>query len=313
MGTRLQIIDVSPRDGLQGECNRLSPQIRLELIGMLRDAGVTAIEIGSFVNPQRVPQMQGIAEICSVLDFSSPLHYTALVPNVRGFELAAQTGLKHVRLAVLASESLNQANFGQSVDDSLGQFERIARSARSAGMAFGVIIGASFGCPFEGPVSPNRVMRIAERVVDLGADEIMLADTTGMAVPSQVERVCNGFLETLGRANPGLRIGVHLHDTRNTGYANAYAAYRAGIVRFDTCLGGIGGCPFSPGALGNIATEDVVHMFNGMGVAAGIRLDRLIAASRWLAKQLGKPLPAMIGTAEPVYSDPVDVDKPMTS
>lgn len=313
MGTKLQIIDVSPRDGLQGECRRLAPQIRLELIGRLREAGVTAIEVGSFVNPQRVPQMQGIAEICAALDFSSPLHYTALVPNVRGFERAAQTGLKHVRLAVLASESLNRANFGQSVDDSLGQFERIARSARSAGMAFGVIIGAAFGCPFEGRVSPSQVMRIAAKVVHLGADEIMLADTTGMAVPSQVERICTWLLETLGRANPGLRIGVHLHDTRNTGYANAYAAYRAGIYRFDTCLGGIGGCPFSPGALGNIATEDVVHMFNGMGIATGIRLDRLIAASRWLAKQLEKPLPAMIGTAEPVYPHPVDADTPMES
>jgi (R)-citramalyl-CoA lyase len=305
MGEALQIIDVSPRDGLQGECRHLPPEKRLELIALLQRAGVGAIEIGSFVNPKRVPQMQGIDAICAALDFDSTVHYTALVPNITGFERAASAGLKHVRLAVLASESLNRANFRQSVDDSLKQFERIAKSAQSAGIAFGVIIGASFGCPFEGPVPQNRVMRIAEELVQMGADEIMLADTTGMGIPDQVERICGGFIEHLGRTDPGLGIGVHLHDTRNTGYANAYAAFRAGIRRFDTCLGGIGGCPFSPGALGNIATEDVVHMFNGMGVESGIRLNDLIAASRWLSGALGKPLPAMIGTAEPIYPDPV--------
>lgn len=305
MGKALQIIDVSPRDGLQGECKQLPPEIRLELIALLRRAGVSAIEIGSFVNPKRVPQMQGIDAICAALDFDSTVRYTALVPNITGFDRAAKAGLKHVRLAVLASESLNRANFQQSVDDSLKQFKRIATSARAAGIAFGVIIGASFGCPFEGHVSQSRVMRIAKALVQMGADEIMLADTTGMAVPGQVERICGTFIETLGRTHSGLDIGVHLHDTRNTGYANAYAALRAGIRRFDTCLGGIGGCPFSPGALGNIATEDMVHMFNGMGIDTGIRLKDLIAASRWLSGQLEKPLPAMIGTAEPIYMDPV--------
>lgn len=305
MGEALQIIDVSPRDGLQGECKQLSPEIRLELIALLRRAGVSAIEIGSFVNPKRVPQMQGIDAICAALDFDSNVHYTALVPNFTGFERAAGAGLKHVRLAVLASESLNRANFQQSVDDSLKQFRRIATAARTAGIAFGVIIGASFGCPFEGHVSQSRVMRIAKELVQMGSDEIMLADTTGMAIPDQVERICGSFIENLDRTHPGLGIGVHLHDTRNTGYANAYAAFRAGIRRFDTCLGGIGGCPFSPGALGNIATEDVVHMFNGMGVDTGIRLKDLIAAARWLSGQLEKQLPAMIGTAEPVYPDPV--------
>ena len=305
MGEALQIIDVSPRDGLQGECKQLPPDVRLELIALLRRAGVSAIEIGSFVNPKRVPQMQGIDAICAALDLDSNVHYTALVPNFTGFERAARTGLKHVRLAVLASESLNRANFQQSVDDSLKQFERIAISARAAGIAFGVIIGAAFGCPFEGHVPRSRVMRIAKELVQMGADEIMLADTTGMGIPDQVERICAAFIENLDRTDPGCGIGVHLHDTRNTGYANAYAAFRAGIRRFDTCLGGIGGCPFSPGALGNIATEDMVHMFNGMGVATGIRLKNLITASRWLSRQLEKPLPAMIGTAEPIYPEPV--------
>ncbi len=305
MGEAFQIIDVSPRDGLQDECRQLTPEIRLELIALLRKAGVGAIEIGSFVSPKRVPQMQGIDAICAALDFDSDVHYTALVPNLTGFERAASAGLKHVRLAVLASESLNRANFRQSVADSLGQFKRVAASARSAGIAFGVIIGASFGCPFEGRVPQSRVLRIADELAQMGADEIMLADTTGMGVPGQVERFCGGVIEKLGRT-PGLAIGVHLHDTRNTGYANAYAAFRAGIRRFDTCLGGIGGCPFSPGSLGNIATEDTVHMFNGMGVDSGINLNKLIAAAKWLTGQLGKELPAMIGKAEPVFPTPVD-------
>jgi (R)-citramalyl-CoA lyase len=300
----LQIIDVAPRDGLQGECKQLSPQIRLELIRLLGNAGLTAIEIGSFVNPKRVPQMEGIEQICAALDWDAGMHFTALVPNLKGFELAVKAGLRHVRLAILASESLNRANFHRSMDDSLVQFKQVAESAATHNISFGVIIGASFGCPYEGHVPVRRVMRIAQQTVQIGADEVMLADTTGMAVPDQVERICGRFIENFGRSNPGLGIGVHLHDTRNTGYANAYAAFRAGIRRFDTCLGGIGGCPFSPGALGNIATEDLVHLFNGMGVDTGIDLDQLITASKWLAGQLGKTLPAMIGKAEPVYPKP---------
>ena len=305
MEKKLQIIDVAPRDGLQGECKQLSPQIRLELIRLLSQAGLTAIEIGSFVNPQRVPQMAGTEQLCAALDSDDGIHYTALVPNFKGFELAVKAGLHHVRLAILASESLNRANFQRSIDDSLAQFKQVAESAVNHNASFGVIIGASFGCPYEGHVPMHQVRRIAQQIVQMGADEVMLADTTGMAVPDQVERVCGRFIDAFAQSHPGLHIGVHLHDTRNTGYANAYAAFRVGIRRFDTSLGGIGGCPFSPGALGNIATEDMVHMLNGMGVDTGIDLGRLIVASKWLAGQLGRELPAMIGKAEPVYTKPV--------
>lgn len=304
MRNDVQIIEVSPRDGLQGECRHLSPQTRLELIRLLGRAGLTAIEIGSFVSSKRVPQMAGMGQICAALDLDARIHYTALVPNFRGFELAAKAGLRHIRLAVLASESLQRANFQQSIDDSLTQFQRVAEASRQHHISFGVIIGASFGCPYEGPVPEGQVMRIARHMAQLGADEVMLADTTGVAVPDQVERVCDRFVRDFGQSQPGLGIGVHLHDTRNTGYANAYAAFRAGIRRFDTSLGGIGGCPFSPGALGNIATEDLVHMFNGMGIDTAIKLDGLVSATKWLADQLGKELPAMIGKAEPVYPKP---------
>lgn len=302
MKDRVEIVDVSPRDGLQNECKVLPPETRLDLIHYLERAKVGSIEIGSFVHPKFVPTMANLGEICKQLDFSSKdQHYTALVPNLKGFELAVQSGLKHVRLVIVASETLNEKNFKCSVADSLKGFEQVAVVAREAGVAFGVIIGASFGCPFEGPVPPSQVLNIASRLVELGANEVMLADTTGMAMPDQVERLCAEVIEAVTKQQQGLRIGVHLHNTRNTGYANAYAAYRAGIRIFDASLGGIGGCPFSPNALGNIATEDLVHMFNGMGVETGIDLAGLLEGTKWLESQLEKPMPAMIGKAEPVY------------
>lgn len=302
MNDRVEIVDVSPRDGLQNECKVFPPETRLELIHHLEKAKVRSIEIGSFVHPKFVPTMANLGDICKQLDFNSKeQHYTALVPNLKGFELAVQSGLKHVRLVIVASETLNEKNFKCSVADSLKGFEQVAVRSREAGVAFGVIIGASFGCPYEGHVPPEQVLKIALRLVALGADEVMLADTTGMAMPDQVEKLCGEVIEAMDKQQANLRIGVHLHNTRNTGYANAYAAYLAGIRIFDASLGGIGGCPFSPNALGNIATEDLVHMFNGMGVETGIDLATLLVGSKWLASQLEKPMPAMIGKAEPVY------------
>ena len=302
MKDSVEIVDVSPRDGLQNECKVFPPNTRLELIHKLEQAGVRSIEIGSFVHPKFVPTMANLGEICEQLDFNkAEQHYTALVPNLKGFELAVKSGVKHARLVIVASETLNEKNFKCSVADSLQNFEQVATISKEAGVAFGVIIGASFGCPYEGHVPPAQVLKIASRLVELGADEVMLADTTGMAMPDQVERLCGEVIEAMEKQQPGLRIGVHLHNTRNTGYANAYAAYRAGIRIFDASLGGIGGCPFSPNALGNIATEDLVHMFNGMGVETGIDLAGLLEVSKCLESQLEKPMPAMICKAEPVY------------
>lgn len=302
MKERVEIVDVSPRDGLQNECKVFPPETRLELIHYLEKAKVGSIEVGSFVHPKFVPTMANLGEICKQLDFNNKdQHYTALVPNLKGFELAVQSGVKHVRLVIVASETLNEKNFKCSVADSLKDFEQVAERSRETGVAFGVVIGASFGCPYEGHVPPEQVLMIASRLVELGAGEVMLADTTGMAMPDQVEELCGQVIEAMNKLKPNLRIGVHLHNTRNTGYANAYAAYRAGIRIFDASLGGIGGCPFSPNALGNIATEDLVHMFNGMGVETGIDLAGLLEGTKWLEEQLEKPMPAMIGKAEPVY------------
>jgi (R)-citramalyl-CoA lyase len=304
------IVDVAPRDGLQNESIVLAPEVRAELIARLVNAGLGRVEIGSFVNPKQVPQMAGMAAVCAALqaqgydlaygdDRIRGRRFTALVPNLKGFELAAEAGLRHVRLVLAASEGLNQANFKRSVAESLADFATIAQAARERGMGFGVAIGASWGCPFEGAVDPQRVLNIARSLAGLGADEIVLADTTGMAVPTQVAALCRAALRLL---HDGPQVTVHFHNTRNTGYANAYAAWQAGIHSFDAALGGIGGCPFAPRAVGNIASEDLVHLFNGMGVTTNIDLHGLIATSRWLGEQMGRELPALVGKAEPVYS-----------
>lgn len=302
------IIDVAPRDGLQNEPEVLGVATRVELIERLIAAGVPRIEIGSFVNPQQVPQMAGTDEIARKLTArghnlaartaSDAFRFTALVPNVRGYERAVTAGLRHVRLVLAASDGLNQANFKRTPAASLAEFSQLARRTHQEGIAFGVAIGAAFGCPFDGYISPERVLAIARHAADLGANEIILADTTGMAVPTQVASLCRMALQHL----EPVTITVHLHNTRNTGYANAFAAWQAGIRSFDAALGGIGGCPFAPRAIGNVASEDLVHMFNGVGAPTGIDLSALLDASDWLSTILGRPLPALVGKAGPVYA-----------
>jgi (R)-citramalyl-CoA lyase len=295
------ITEVAPRDGLQNEPEILPVATRVELIERLLAAGVRRIELGSFVNPKQVPQMAGTAEVAAeVLQRHDPAHFTALIPNLRGYELAVASGLRHVRLVLAASEALNQANFKRSVAESLADFATIAARARAEQVAFGVAIGASFGCPFEGDVPPARVRALAEQLTELGASEVVLADTTGMGVPTLVANVITQVQPVLRQE--GL-LTVHFHNTRNTGYANAFAAWQVGIRSFDAALGGIGGCPFAPRAVGNIATDDLVHMLNGMGVASAVNLTHLLATADWLATHMGKSLPALVSKAGPVFID----------
>ncbi|MEF3273441.1 MAG: hydroxymethylglutaryl-CoA lyase [Chloroflexus sp.] len=301
------IIDVAPRDGLQNEPETLGVATRVELIERLLAAGVPRIEIGSFVNPRQVPQMAGTDEIARTLTArghdlatrtsNDTFRFTALAPNQRGYELAIAAGMRHVHFVLAASDGLNQANFKRTTAESLAEFSRLALRIHHDGMAFGVAIGAAFGCPFDGHVSSERVLAIAEHAADLGATEIIFADTTGMAVPTQVATLC----QLAQRRLPHVTLTIHLHNTRNTGYANAFAAWQAGIRSFDAALGGIGGCPFAPRAVGNIATEDLTHMFNGIGAPTGIDLAMLLTASDWLSTMLGRSLPALTGKAGPVY------------
>jgi isopropylmalate/homocitrate/citramalate synthase len=293
----ITICDVAPRDGLQNEDTHLDPETRAELVNRLAAAGVPRIEAVSFVNPARVPQMAGAEEVVAGIDRQDGVVYAGLVLNERGYDRLAATALDEVHIAFAATETFNRRNQNASPEESLDAAAAIVARAHADGLRATVTIGVSFGCPFEGAVDPARVLGFAERLAAAGADEIVFADTVGVAVPRQVRELVSGA------AGLGPPIGVHLHNTRNTGFANAYAALDAGATVLDASVGGIGGCPFAPRATGNICTEDLVYMLNGEGVETGIDLDALIDIAAWLEGLLGRQLPGQVyraGSFEPV-------------
>jgi isopropylmalate/homocitrate/citramalate synthase len=291
------ICDVGPRDGLQNEPEPLSAQVRAELVNRLAAAGVPRIEAASFVHPERVPQMAGAEEVVAGIERRQGTVYAGLVLNEKGYERLAATTLDEVHFSFGATETFNRRNANASVDESVAAALRIAGQARSDGRPLVVSISVAFGCPFEGAVAPAHVLELAERIVAGGADEVVFADTIGVGVPSQVS-------ELVGAAGRfGSPVGVHFHNTRSTGFANAYAALHAGATVFDASVGGLGGCPFAPRATGNIATEDLVYLLHGEGVETGIDLDGLIAVAAWLEETLGRELPGQVyraGTFAPV-------------
>ena len=294
---RVAVCDVAARDGLQNDPVVLEPAVRAELVDRLAAAGLPRIEVGSFVSPRRVPQMAGAEEVVAAITHRDGVLLTGLVANERGYERLRTTGLGEVRFVLAASETLNRRNAGLSVDESLGQGERIVARAHADGIRAAVAVGTAFGCPFEGAVDPGRVLELAARVVAFGADEVLLADTIGVGVPRQVRRLVEGAV-ALGRP-----VGLHLHNTRNTGFANAWAAVEAGAAVLDASVGGIGGCPFAPRATGNVATEDLVYLLHGEGVDTGIDLAALIGVAEWLEGVLGRQLEGQVyraGTFAPV-------------
>jgi isopropylmalate/homocitrate/citramalate synthase len=278
------IREAGPRDGLQNEARVLPPETRTELVRRLADAGLKRIEAASFVNPDRVPQMAGAEEVVAGLEQGDGVVYAGLALNERGYERLRGTGLGEVSFALAATETFSQRNAGASVEESIAAAETIVRRAREDGIRASLTISVAFGCPFEGAVDPDRVVAITERLAATEADELVLADTIGVGTPTQVRSLLER-VATLGKP-----IGGHFHNTRNTGYANAYAALEAGVSLLDASVGGLGGCPFAPKATGNIATEDLVYLLEGEGVETGVDLDRLVAVSRWLEELLGKQL-----------------------
>ena len=294
---RATICDVAPRDGLQNEEKHLDPETRAELVNRLAAAGVPRIEAVSFVNPARVPQMAGAEEVVAGIERRDGVVYAGLVLNERGYERLAATDLDEVHFAFASTETFNRRNQNASPEDSLDAAKAIVESAHADGIRATVTIGTSFGCPFEGAVDPARVLGFAENLAAAGAEEIVFADTVGVGVPRQVRGLV-GAAVGLGPA-----IGVHFHNTRNTGFANAYAALEAGATVLDASVGGIGGCPFAPRATGNICTEALVYMRHGEGGAPGIDLDALIAVAGWLEGLLERQLPGQVyraGTFAPV-------------
>ena len=286
----VELVEVGPRDGLQNEASVVSTATKVEFIRRAMAAGLRRIEVASFVNPRRVPQMADAEAVLAALPKSSGVHYIGLVLNAKGFDRALAAGCTEIGMAVVASNTFNERNQGATTDESIAAWLDMARRARSAGIRAQVTVSAAFGCPFEGEVPMSRVVDVARRVADAEPFEIALADTIGVGVPTQVTELVGRVREAL----PGVRLRCHFHNTRNTGLANAYAALEAGVSALDASIGGIGGCPFAPAATGNVPTEDLLYMLARMGVDTGVDLEALIATSRWLEACLGRSVPGAL-------------------
>jgi hydroxymethylglutaryl-CoA lyase len=289
--TRIEIVEVGPRDGLQSESQVLPTATKVEFIGRLADAGLRRIEVASFVNPKRVPQMADAEAVLGALaPRAAQAAFIGLVLNRRGYERAQAARCAEVGMVIAASESFSQRNQGSTIDAAVEAWLDIAQAARDAGIRAQVTISTAFGCPFEGEVPVERVLRLAERLAAGQPVEIAVADTIGVAVPTQV----SALIEALRRALPGMKLRAHFHNTRNTGLANAYAAVEGGVSVLDASCGGIGGCPFAPAATGNIPTEDLIYMLHRMGVDTGVDLPALLDTSRWLQQALDHAVPGML-------------------
>src|SRR5579859_1984563 len=285
------VCDVGPRDGLQNEAKVLPPALRAELCDRIASAGVKRVEAASFVNPKLVPQMAGAEEVMAALHRMPGTVYAGLVLNEKGYERALAARVDEVHYAFSAADEFGRRNQNATTDEGIATALALVRRARADRMPITVTISVTFGSPFDGPVAPDRVLGIVDRLMVEPADEICLADTIGVGVPKQVRELVRGARRL------GATVGAHFHNTRNTGYANAVAAVEEGVVSLDSSVGGAGGCPFAPKATGNIATEDLVYLLRGMGIDTGIDIDALIECSTWLGEQLGKELPGMVARA----------------
>jgi hydroxymethylglutaryl-CoA lyase/(R)-citramalyl-CoA lyase len=282
------ICEVGPRDGLQNESRTLAPHVRAELVDRLASAGLRWIEATSFVNPARVPQMGEAEQVVESIHRRAGTAYSGLALNERGYERLAAAGLDEVNFAVPATESFGRRNSNSTIDESCAAAGRVFVRAHESGLRARVTVSVAFGCPFEGAVDPGLVLALARSLDDAGADEIVFADTIGVGVPRQVRALAEGARDLRAA------VGMHFHNTRSTGFANAYAALEAGVELLDSSVGGTGGCPFAPKATGNVATEDLVYLLEGEGVDTGIELDSLIRTAGWLSGLLGKELPGQV-------------------
>ena len=289
----VSIIEVGPRDGLQSEPEILSTSVKLEFIRRAIDAGIRRMEVTSFVHPKRVPQMADAEDVIRGLPDRDDVIYIGLVLNKKGFERARDVNIDEIGMAVVASDTYNQRNQGVPTSESIKAWLEMSAAARAAGMRANVMVSSAFGCPFEGEVPIARILEIVKQIVDGEPVELGIADSIGVAVPSQVTDLLGAVQEIV----PDLPIRCHFHNTRNTGLANAQAALEAGVASLDASIGGIGGCPFAPAATGNIPTDDLLYMLDRSGVQSGVSLEKIIEASNWLQEQLGRGVPAMLPKA----------------
>ncbi len=281
----MRIYEVGPRDGLQNEKAPISTHAKLRFIQLLADAGLREIEATSFVAPKAIPQLADADELMARLERRPGVRYPVLVPNGRGMERALAAGAREVAVFTAATESFNRRNINATIEESLRNIGEVAALARAEGVWVRGYVSTVFGCPYEGAVAPEAPLRVAERLLELGVAELSLGDTIGVATPRIVEAVLGPAAERFGMD----RVGLHFHDTRGTALANTLLALQMGYWIFDSSAGGLGGCPFAPGAAGNLATEDLLYLLHGLGIETGVDLDKVVAASRFILGRLGKP------------------------
>ena len=292
-GRTISIVEVGPRDGLQSEPEILPTASKVRFIEKAIDAGIRRLEVASFVHPKRVPQMADAEALIERLPQTEDVSYIGLIMNERGLDRALSTSIGEIGMVVVASDTYNRKNQGVGTDESVEVWHALAKRAQDNGLRANVMISSAFGCPYEGEVRPERVVDLARRVVESGPAELGIADSIGVAVPSQVTHLLGAVREVIG----DLPLRCHFHNTRNTGLANAQAAVEAGVTFLDASIGGIGGCPFAPAATGNIPTDDLLYMLERSGIATGVSLGKIIDVSRWLEDQLGRGVPAMLPKA----------------
>lgn len=293
MTEAVEIVEVGPRDGLQSQPTLVSTGDKLEFITRLVDAGIRRLEVASFVNPKRVPQMADADAVIAGLPVRAGVSYIGLVLNRKGFDRALETGIGEINGVVIPSDTFAMKNQGTTAKGLVDFVRDIVPEARASGVRCGVTISAAFACPFEGEIPRDRVTGLARTLADLGVDEIGIADTIGMAGPSDVKRLVGELLPAIG----GTPLRCHFHDTRNTGVANAFAAVEMGVRIIDASCGGVGGCPFAPAATGNVATEDVLYTLERAGFATGVDIGRVIETTAWLGGVLDAPMPSMVARA----------------
>jgi hydroxymethylglutaryl-CoA lyase len=290
---RVTIVEVGPRDGLQNEAAAIAAADKIAFVDALSAAGHTVIEVAAFVSPKWVPQMADAAEVFAGITRRPGTRYTALVPNVAGLERAIAAGADEIAIFAAASESFSRKNVNQGVEESLTGYRTVCDRARAANLPVRAYVSTAFGCPFDGPVDPSTVARVSAALIEMGAYQVAISDTIGIAHPGQVPIVVNAVASRI----PLDTIALHFHDTRGTALANVLTALHLGITTFDASAGGLGGCPYAPGATGNLATEDLLFMLDGLGIETGVSLAGVLAASRGIEQRLGHPLASRYAAA----------------
>jgi hydroxymethylglutaryl-CoA lyase len=289
----VHVVEVGPRDGLQNESTNVPTATKVELIDRLAASGLRTVEATSFVNPKAVPQLADAADVMDRIARHDGVSFPVLVPNERGYDGALAAGATSIAVFAAASESFSRRNINAGIAESIERFRPIVERAGADGIHVRGYVSTAWGCPFEGPVAPSAVHDVVQRLADLGVADLSIGDTIGVAVPAEIEPVMAPLLEF----EADLRLALHLHDTRGTALANAWAGLQLGIDTFDASVGGLGGCPFAPGATGNLATEDLVWMLHRCGIETGVDLDGLVATSRWITSELDRPVSGHVATA----------------